>query len=154
MNRHEIIKALRQFDRDIRELGQSPITKSSAAQLLRSENDGKGGPLVQWFNSEKEDRTKSEIREVIRLVTQAGYADREEKTPQAVKQLGPLIDRLAESVGAVAEADEWVRVRTGDCRRLNKSTLKRHAESEAKPWIEKSGRGWYRIRQSHLNEYQ
>ena len=157
MNKLDIIKALRQLDRDIRELGQSPITKRSAKALLSSDRDGKGGPLVQWFNSESDERTKAMIREVIGLVTQAGFVGREDKIPQAAKQMGPLVDRLAEDVeGGEADAndDPWVKVRAGDCSR-DRATLLRHANDDAKPWIEREGRrGWYRIRQSRLTEYE
>jgi hypothetical protein len=157
MNKLDIIKALRQLDRDIRELGQSPITKRSAKALLSSDRDGKGGPLVQWFNSESDDRMKAMIHEVIGLVTQAGFVGREDKIPQAAKQLGPLADRLAEGVeGAVVDAndDPWVTVRAGDCS-MDRSTLLRHAKDADRPWIELEGRrGWYRIRQSRLTEYE
>lgn len=51
-----------------------------------------------------------------------------------------------------AKADPWVIVAVGDCA-ADRSTLKRHADDPAKPWIEKAERGKYRIKKSRLAEY-
>lgn len=94
MNKTQILAAVRKLATDLRELGHSPVTKGSAAKLLRSDSGAKGGPLVEWLNAESNAERKLLLREVVACTVKAGYQQASD-AKQAAETLDSRCKRLA-----------------------------------------------------------
>jgi hypothetical protein len=149
MNKAEIIKTLRLLAADIANIGDSGVTKQTAAKLLHHDPRLQGGPLVKWFNSEPDERKRKALEDLI-TATKEAYNRRPDQFHKYAASMPGLIDCVDDEAG---EADPWVTVRGADLKR-DRSTLNRDASDPNKPWIEKVSRGIYRIRKSMLHSYQ
>jgi len=102
------------------------------------------------------DAVKRHRPELLGVFPFADGIDIDDIDPKAAaRSMNELVGKLL-AVGNQSQVDDddpWVEVHTDGCK-LDRATLYRHAKDGAKPWIEKSGAGRYRIRKSHLSKYK
>lgn len=71
--------------------------------------------------------------------------------PYLENEAASLAEELSEEL-LHSSSDPWIKVRVEDCEPVS-STLNRHADNKSKPFIERAGHGWFKIRKSALRHY-
>jgi len=95
---------------------------------------------------------------IVRCITQRSFSFsrftsemQERGLPYLQNEAASLAEELSEEL-LHSSSDPWIKVRAGDCRQ-HSSTLTRDADNKSKPFIERAGHGWFKIRKSALHHY-
>ncbi|MCC6507589.1 MAG: hypothetical protein IT423_00670 [Pirellulaceae bacterium] len=94
MDEADIVLAVRRLAFDLRSLVPGTLDQSQAFKLLQSV-PGKGSPLVQWFNREKDARRKRVISDVMGHMARCSYQQNAEFYKSAADELEKLCDQLS-----------------------------------------------------------
>ncbi len=150
---------MRKFNQMIKKLtGRSPITltvsdygetRSFNAEWTSPGTTGMGGLCLAKYDIRTDFSMADPALKSISVKGEGLVLAENNYSAKAIRTLRHCVE---DWVDFLNQDSQFVEVSVSDCR-VDRSTLKRHADNKSKPHIESSGRGMYRIRRDMLKNY-